>query len=59
VTSETLRELVEEVAALQRWEGEGGSSCDRFDVIAKIQAQLSIFAEPAQRLGIAKTCIKA
>jgi hypothetical protein len=38
--SRRINELKEEEEALQRWEGEGGSPCDSFGVLDRIQAQL-------------------
>jgi hypothetical protein len=37
---ETLRHLIEDETALQRWIGEGGSHWDRFGLMDRIQDQL-------------------
>ena len=50
MTNDTLHELIEDEAALQRWTGEGGSACDKFGVVARIQAQLERHREGRQAL---------
>ncbi len=45
MTHEKLRELIESEAALQRWEGEGGSPHDPFGLGERIQAKLERYRE--------------